>query len=275
MTEAFFRYSYWIGYFHRLKQKEDDTVKKYVILAVLIIFCSFSIHYLHQRSALNILNESSITDKAIRSIPLDENTIKAMKQSDSPGEICAMQTLDQVYGGNNWKRAAGWEEFSGYFRNLFSDMERFPLDQEKDSFGFDNSWAFARTYGGKRTHEGTDIMPPDQKRDYYKVYSVSDGVISNIGWLPQGGWRVGITAPNGTYFYYAHLSSYADIAKGDEVKAGDFIGYMGDTGYSEIEGTTGNFPVHLHFGIYFIVDSEEVSVNPYWILQYFQQENQR
>lgn len=37
---------------------------------------------------------------------------------------------------------------------------------------------------------------------------------------------------------------------GEQIRAGEIIGFMGDTGYSEIEGTTGNFDVHLHFGIY-------------------------
>ena len=60
---------------------------------------------------------------------------------------------------------------------------------------------------------------------------------------------MGILAPGGAYFYYAHLDSYADLKEGDPVKAGDFLGYMGDSGYGE-EGTTGKFPVHLHVGIY-------------------------
>ena len=244
-------------------------MKKYLVLFAIIYACIFEIHLLHGLSMLNLLNGSSIKDVTIRSIPLNENTIASMRQSDSPGDLCAIWTLNQVYGKNKWSRAEQWEEFSVYFRSLFADMECFPLDQKNYKFSFDNSWASARTYGGDRIHEGTDIMPPKQKRDCYKIYSVSDGVVSNIGWLPQGGWRIGITAPNGTYFYYAHLSSFADMEKGDKVKAGDLIGYMGDTGYSEIEGTTGNFPVHLHFGIYFIVDGEEVSVNPYWILRYF------
>ena len=46
---------------------------------------------------------------------------------------------------------------------------------------------------------------------------------------------------------------------------------MGDTGYSQVEGTTGNFPVHLHVGIYLQTDHhEEMSVNPYWVLKYLE-----
>lgn len=79
---------------------------------------------------------------------------------------------------------------------------------------------------------------------YYPVVSMTDGVVTEKGWLEKGGWRIGITAPTGAYFYYAHLDSYAELEKGDPVKAGDLLGYMGDSGYGE-EGTTGEFPVHL------------------------------
>ena len=61
------------------------------------------------------------------------------------------------------------------------------------------------------------------------------------------------------------------MAEGVPVKAGQLLGYMGDTGYSAVEGTTGNFDVHLHVGIYLNAGtSEEVSVNPYWILKYLE-----
>lgn len=39
------------------------------------------------------------------------------------------------------------------------------------------------------------------------------------------------------------------IKEGDQVQAGEMLGFMGDSGYGE-EGTTGQFPVHLHLGIY-------------------------
>ena len=55
---------------------------------------------------------------------------------------------------------------------------------------------------------------------------------------------------------------------GDEVKAGELLGFMGDTGYSETEGTTGFFPVHLHVGIYLNGENgEEQSYNPYPFLK--------
>ena len=55
------------------------------------------------------------------------------------------------------------------------------------------------------------------------------------------------------------------------MRAGELLGFMGDTGYSVIEGTTGNFDVHLHIGLYLRTDHyEELSVNPYWVLKYLE-----
>ena len=54
------------------------------------------------------------------------------------------------------------------------------------------------------------------------------------------------------------------------LRAGQIIGYMGDTVYSKVEGTRGNFPVHLHFGIYIYEGDREISINPYEILKKFE-----
>lgn len=89
-------------------------------------------------------------------------------------------------------------------------------------------------------------------------------------WNEKGGWRVGIRTNTGTYYYYAHLDSYAEnIEKGTEISSGTLIGYMGDTGYSKTEGTKGNFAVHLHLGIAVKskLSKEEIWINPYPFLR--------
>ena len=58
--------------------------------------------------------------------------------------------------------------------------------------------------------------------------------------------------------------------QGDAVQAGELLGYMGDSGYGP-EGTTGEFPVHLHLGIYLPLGADqEKAVNPYWMLRYLE-----
>ena len=97
---------------------------------------------------------------------------------------------------------------------------------------------------------------------------MTDGTVTNLGWLEKGGYRIGITSESGTYYYYAHLDSYAGISEGEQVIAGELLGYMGDSGYGP-EGTTGQFVVHLHLGIYLTEDGALFSVNPAPILRTF------
>ena len=163
------------------------------------------------------------------------------------------------------------------YENIWKDLVYFPVPEssqrEDATVSFENSWMFERTYGGSYGHEGTDLMADIQKAGYYPVISISEGVIENIGWLEKGGWRIGIRSTHDVYFYYAHLSSYAeDFRKGDVIQAGQLLGYMGDTGYGKTEGTRGKFDVHLHLGIYVRTEEiPELAVNPYWFLKYLEQ----
>ena len=172
---------------------------------------------------------------------------------------------------NWWQRQRGYEDYADTCRQIWNDVQYFPVasgngaDENRITFG--NSWMQERTYGGKRGHEGTDLMPKENKRGTYPIVSMTDGIVSQKGWLEKGGYRLGILAPGGAYFYYAHLDSYAaGLQKGDTVKAGTLLGYMGDTGYGQ-EGTRGKFPVHLHFGVYYDKNGEEKTIDPYRLLR--------
>lgn len=157
---------------------------------------------------------------------------------------------------------------------IYDDLEYFPVVKSKSGnywINFEDSFGEGRNYNGKYAHEGCDIMAVNNVSGFYPVISVTDGTVENLGWLEKGGYRVGIRSNNGGYFYYAHLSSYSNIKKGDKISAGTLLGYMGDTGYGKKEGTTGKFDVHLHFGIYIKTENfEELSVNPYNILRYLE-----
>lgn len=160
-----------------------------------------------------------------------------------------------------------------FLQKAEKDSIYFPIPLSKAdcslTVSYVDSWMADREYKGKSGHEGTDIMADVNERGLYPVISISDGVVTNLGWLEKGGYRIGITSPSGVYYYYAHLDSYANMKEGDEVQAGQMIGFMGDSGYGA-EGTTGQFPVHLHLGIYFFENGKEISVNPYYLLRALQ-----
>ncbi len=149
---------------------------------------------------------------------------------------------------------------------ISNEMIYFPvLMSGKSAVYYEDSFYDERMNG---KHEGCDIMYNNNKAGELPVVSSTNGIITNLGWLFLGGYRVGITSPGGIYYYYAHLDSYSEsLFVGKEIKAGEFLGFMGDTGNGE-EGTRGKFPVHLHFGIYIQnEDNNEICVNPYPFLE--------
>lgn len=120
---------------------------------------------------------------------------------------------------------------SSHSRALLRDMECFPVRKDrrgKVSWDFEDGYGAPRTFGGKRSHEGVDIMASKDQPGCLQIQSVCDGVIEQIGWLKLGGYRIGIRSKQGYYVYYAHLQQYApDLRKGSKVKAGDYLGLMG------------------------------------------------
>lgn len=193
-----------------------------------------------------------------------------------PGELSGTAQWNLAESLMFKQKPAAFRKLSNAYEILFRDLEYFPIPAstrgETPEPVFEDSWQQKRTYGGERGHEGCDIMGTERERGFYPVVSISDGTVEKMGWLEQGGWRIGIRTESGIYLYYAHLYGYApDLSEGDTVKAGRLLGYMGDTGYGKQENTVGNFAVHLHLGIYLKTDHyDELSVNPYWVLKYLE-----
>lgn len=131
-----------------------------------------------------------------------------------------------------------------------------------------------RTFGFSRKHLGHDMMGSLGT----PIVAVESGIVEAMGWNRYGGWRIGIrSSDNKRYYYYAHLQKdhpFADgLEIGDVVQAGDLIGYMGRTGYSDKENTNNIETVHLHFGIQLVFDESqkecisEIWINPYHIVR--------
>lgn len=157
------------------------------------------------------------------------------------------------------------------FLPFWEDVRYFPLAVRQEDrnfpFSFSDTWMEERTFGGDRKHEGCDIFGENRTAGYYPVVSITDGTVEKVGWLPLGGWRMGIRSHGGGYFYYAHLSGYSrEFSEGETVLAGEILGFLGDTGYGE-EGTRGKFLSHLHMGLYVRTEEqEEYPLNPYPML---------
>lgn len=120
----------------------------------------------------------------------------------------------------------------------------------------------SRSYGFKRKHLGNDMMGSQGT----PIVAVEGGVVEALGWNRYGGWRVGIRSRDKKrYYYYAHLRKdepYAPgLKEGQTVNAGDLIGFLGRTGYSDTENTNNIDVDHLHFGMQLIFDESQKECN--------------
>lgn len=120
----------------------------------------------------------------------------------------------------------------------------------------------SRSYGFKRKHLGNDMMGSQGT----PIVAVEGGVVEALGWNRYGGWRVGIRSHDRKrYYYYAHLKKDEPYAPGLEVgktvNAGDLIGFLGRTGYSDTENTNNIDVNHLHFGMQLIFDESQKECN--------------
>ncbi len=107
------------------------------------------------------------------------------------------------------------------------------------------SSSFASTFGAPRAdvsyHHGNDIFAQLGT----PLLAVAGGTVFSVGWNDIGGYRLWLRDRQGNQFYYAHLSAFSTLAvNGNEVRAGDVLGFMGRTG--DAEGT----PYHVHFEIH-------------------------
>lgn len=127
-------------------------------------------------------------------------------------------------------------------------------------FPMPKTCAFANTWGaprsGGRKHQGVDIIA----KSGTPLYAVQTGTITKRQTDYRGslaGNALWLTLPDGTYYFYAHLSSFADgIGVGTKVTAGTVIGYVGKTGNASVP--------HLHFEVH---PNGGAAVNPYPIVK--------
>lgn len=125
-----------------------------------------------------------------------------------------------------------------------------------------DDFGVSRSFGFQRKHLGNDLMGSLGT----PIVAVEGGIVEAMGWNRYGGWRVGIRSFDvRRYYYYAHLKKDTPFApglqEGDVVQAGDLIGFMGRTGYSDRENVNNIETVHLHFGMELVFDESQKECN--------------
>ncbi|NIS30601.1 MAG: M23 family metallopeptidase [Actinobacteria bacterium] len=145
----------------------------------------------------------------------------------------------------------------------------FPHDLTHDLW-FEDTWGAWRS--GGRSHEGTDILSPKGT----PVRAIADGVVHTMGATSRSGYYILLVHDDGLMSYYIHLdndtpgtddglgggaAAFAPgLRQGSLVRAGDVIGYVGDSGNAEWT------PPHTHFELH--VDGQPVNPYPYLLDAY-------
>jgi hypothetical protein len=94
---------------------------------------------------------------------------------------------------------------------------------------------------GPGYHRGDDVFGELGQ----PVLAVANGTVFSVGWNRGGGNHLWLRDHQGNLFYYAQLAAFSTaVRKGTRVKAGEVVGFMGNTGSAE--GTS----THLHFEVH-------------------------
>lgn len=102
----------------------------------------------------------------------------------------------------------------------------------------------------KRMHKGCDFKAPLGT----EIFATSDGVVEKVNYSPEGyGYHVVIRHDTHYKSLYGQMTADVRVEKGQVVKAGELIGFVGSSGKS-----TGP---HLHYEV--IKDGEHVDPEPY------------
>jgi murein DD-endopeptidase MepM/ murein hydrolase activator NlpD len=101
--------------------------------------------------------------------------------------------------------------------------------------------SYGATGSGAGYYHGDDIFGELGQ----PLLAASSGTVFSVGWNRFVGNKLWLRDHQGNLFYYAHLAAFSTNARnGARVKAGEVIGFMGNTGQS------GGSGAHLHFELY-------------------------
>ncbi|MET8835371.1 M23 family metallopeptidase [Micromonospora sp. NPDC004540] len=101
--------------------------------------------------------------------------------------------------------------------------------------GYDFQSPYGMRWG--KLHTGIDLVAPEGT----PYQAIHDGQVTKAGWFGGYGYAVIVQHPDGSEAIYGH-SSAVTVKEGQQVKAGDQLGLVGNTGHS--------YGSHLHLEIH-------------------------
>lgn len=181
-------------------------------------------------------------------------------QADSEKQIAALNAAMEEY---DRQQAAGMENGGGSIVN--GGSSNYPVSSKGmiHPLQYPNVVISAGWYG-YANHQGIDFTTAGATGNTYgkEIRAVADGVVYSSEYHYSWGNNVYINHGNGVYTRYAHCSKLL-VGKGQTVKQGQVIAYVGNTGNVSPRPTASNphAGAHLHFEVW--VNGKRVNPAPW------------
>jgi len=168
-------------------------------------------------------------------ILFEENYLDNEKLDDGAILAASFTNQGQTYTAIRYTDSKGnTDYYSPDGKSMKKAFLRTPVDFTRISSRF-NPNRLHPVFKTKRPHRGVDYAAPMNT----PIKAAGDGRIQFSGWQNGYGNVVFIQHPNNIVTVYAHANKLADLKKGQKVRQGQVIAYVGKTGWA-----TGP---HLHY----------------------------
>ncbi len=213
-----------------------------------------------QKTAYNTLeSKQSTLEQKVANLnhyiyQLDENS------AEYQSEIARIEQEKEEY---DRRQSADMENGSGIIDN--SGPSNYPVSSKGmiRPLQYPNVVISAGWYGYPG-HKGIDFTTAGATGNTYgkEIRAAADGVVKSAEMHPSWGYNVYINHGNGVYTRYAHCSKML-VSKGQPVKQGQVIAYVGNTGNVRPRPTASNphAGAHLHFEVW--VNGDRVNPAPW------------
>ncbi len=139
--------------------------------------------------------------------------------------------IDSVSSGALWGAASGETSGDGFPSNYLELRKQYKMAYPfKEKFVLYAPYGYSEIYGSTK-HLGVDLNKSPNQCCGIKIYSVSSGLVTFKGQDSYGA-NLLIVKTGDVSIMYAHMAHPSPYSAGEVINKGDFVGYVGTTGYS-------------------------------------------
>ena len=164
-----------------------------VIFILLLVLDGAAIPKLINDAAFFSMDKNTKKSSMFREQQLTEELVRYMQKGKEPARESGIYLLEKNMRNHmmsppfsekkfldleqQWNKNPCYTDYKASCESIWSDVEYFPVmfssTDDTLTVSYEDSWMNERTYGGKRGHEGTDIMASQNERGLYPVVSMT------------------------------------------------------------------------------------------------------